>query len=357
MKVLHILDELKYSGGEIMLRSAANKFSSAGIETVILSTGKIEGEFAKYYRELGWTILHLPFKKKPQFFLRYAKIIKNEKFDVIHIHNEQAFFWITSATCLWAGKVKIVRTVHAHFTFSGYLKLRRQLHQFLASKVFNVKFISISEAVQKNEKENYYTNTFKINNWIDTERFGKRNGSTVSIDQNRINIVSVGSCSTVKNHTAILHLIKTLVERNIDCHYWHIGCGELEGEERDWTEKNGLQDHVSFLGNRNDVEKYLVCNYFFLMPSLFEGLGNACLEAMSAGMCCFVHNAPALNSIIKHNETGFITDFKDAEATAKLLLSVWNNNDLKEKVKRNASEYVKEHFGLSNIDKMIKLYV
>ena len=39
-------------------------------------------------------------------------------------------------------------------------------------------------------------------------------------------------CIPIKNHIANFKLIKELIKRGINCHYTHIGCGELENLEK-----------------------------------------------------------------------------------------------------------------------------
>ena len=46
IKVLHILDEIKYSGAEVMLKNSAHLFINKNFELYALSTGKEIGVYS-----------------------------------------------------------------------------------------------------------------------------------------------------------------------------------------------------------------------------------------------------------------------------------------------------------------------
>ncbi len=62
------------------------------------------------------------------------------------------------------------------------------------------------------------------------------------------------------------------------------GEGELEGELRARADALGLAERVHFLGYRDDVARVLSALDVFLLTSDREGMANAMLEAMAAGV-------------------------------------------------------------------------
>src|SRR5215813_10632798 len=167
MKVLQILNELNFSGAEIMLCTAEKLFKKEGIDMHILTIGNEVGIYAQHLQELEIKITHIPFRRNLTFFVRLKKFLVNNKFDIVHIHPEQAFFWITLTCWNPFGRPKLIRTIHSTFRFHGYLKMRRTLHHFICIKFLKVKFIAISDHILRNEKELYKTTSLVINNWID----------------------------------------------------------------------------------------------------------------------------------------------------------------------------------------------
>jgi len=95
----------------------------------------------------------------------------------------------------------------------------------------------------------------------------------------------------VENHPAILVLVgdgpyRCTVERLI-CDY-------------------DLSAHVMMLGRRTDVPSLLHVADVFLFCSRTEGLPNALLEAMAAGLPIVATDVPGCRDLIKHKQTGLL---------------------------------------------------
>jgi len=69
MKVPHILNELKHSGAEVMLRLAYGSFQSSGITALILRTATEVAEDAAALGETGYIIHNIPFRESHGFFI------------------------------------------------------------------------------------------------------------------------------------------------------------------------------------------------------------------------------------------------------------------------------------------------
>lgn len=95
-----------------------------------------------------------------------------------------------------------------------------------------------------------------------------------------------------------------------------------DGSERSAVEARlaaeGLSDRVRLLGNiaRGEVPHLLKAADLFVQPSLFEGQSNALLEALAAGLPCFVSEAPEQAETISGpgGTAGAILPTRDSEA-------------------------------------------
>src|SRR5262249_51085745 len=126
IRVLHILNELRYSGAEIMLASAAPWFLNEEMEATILSTGDKIGAFAGELRGCGYGIEHIPFEKRFSFLVKIRRLIQRGRFDIVHIHCERAYPIYAAAAWHVA---PAVRTVHHLFDFRGLLRFRKILER------------------------------------------------------------------------------------------------------------------------------------------------------------------------------------------------------------------------------------
>lgn len=297
IRVLHVLNELRPSGAEIMLRIAAPLFRENGINCELLATGASVGPYAPLLEEAGYPIHHIPFSKSPAFFMRVARFAKQSGFDVIHFHAEKAFIAYVLAARL-TGLDRLVRTVHNNFNFTGLLRRRRGFERRLAERL-GVRYIAIAPGVEQTERSLYGTTPHLIPNWFDSDRFHPvtqeerataRN--TLGIDTDQRVIVSIGNCSPVKNHGALIEALALCTD--LPWHYLHVGLEEEGEPERVLADRLGIGERIRFVGAVGDVQPLLQSADLYVMPSTFEGLGIATLEALATGLPALLTEVPGL---------------------------------------------------------------
>jgi len=101
----------------------------------------------------------------------------------------------------------------------------------------------------------------------------------------------VGRLQYQKNHTFLLEAFARLHQREPRARLVLVGDGpnllSLEAKAVDL----GVENEVLFLGQRDDVPRLLQSFDLFAMPSRFEGLGMAAVEAQAAGLPCLLSDA------------------------------------------------------------------
>jgi len=112
-------------------------------------------------------------------------------------------------------------------------------------------------------------------------------------------VAFVGRLSHEKGPDIYLRLARCFPEEP-----FHIyGSGLLEEElQRD------APDNVYFHGQQNDMSSVWQDIGLLVMPSRFEGLPMAALEAMGRGIPVMAFNVGALSSLISHNHNGWIIE-------------------------------------------------
>lgn len=301
LRVLHVLNELKPSGAEKMLKVAAQSFRARGIESHILGTGIRGGIYAAELANAGYRIHHIPFARSVSFFLKFFLFLRREEFDLVHFHAEGANFW-SAMTALLAGQRRLVRTIHSNFEFDGYLRQRRAVQRRLLSWL-GVRYVSISPSVAENELRRYEIGTTLIPNWYDSGHFRPPSNSEriaarrrFGFEGNDVVVVSVGNCHRIKNHGAVLEAI-TQIREGSRPQYLHVGTEELDYPERELAIALKVSRNVRFVGAQNDVREALWASDIYVMPSLREGFSIAALEAISVGLPAVVYDSPGLRDL------------------------------------------------------------
>jgi glycosyltransferase involved in cell wall biosynthesis len=363
MKAVHILHSIEYSGAEIMLYQASDIFHENNIETTLLACEKKPGQFEQPMREKGYTVDSVGADGKRGTLVNFYNYFKKNKFDIVHIHTEDMYLWRVMVLKL-TGHHNIIRSFHNCWTFTGSLRAKRILHRRIAS-ILGVKNHAIGTAVESNERNTFLNKTFIINNWIQLnpeildrkEEIGRQKRQELGIDPDAFVIISIGGCSHIKNHRFILNLIEPLGNKGLEVTYLHVGTGKDEGAEKISSKNLGLDSKVIFTGNRKDIPELLICADIYLMPSLFEGLSIALLEAMYYNGLVVVNDAPGLTNMIDKGQTGYVIDVKEKARYLKLIEQISNGQIDVSQTRANARAFVEENFSMEvNVRKLIAFY-
>jgi glycosyltransferase involved in cell wall biosynthesis len=300
MKVLHIFNELKPSGGEAMMLSAAPIWIGKA-EMHILSTGETVGIYANKLSAAGYIIHHIQFRKNVSFFLTFAKLLKSEKFEIVHIHTERASLWFALTAHLAAGgKIKLVRTVHHIFKFKGWLRLRKIFERFAIKSLLGATLISNSPSGKRNELNRFYSDNMLIPNWYDSRYYCEpsdeqraRSRAILNYKPSTCVFLSLGGNWAYKNYFMIVEAM-AILPGNFDVLYVQVGVQGDESPLEALAQKLGVTDRVRCVGVVDDVLIYLNAADVYLMPSSEEGFGVAAVEAMACALPAILSDVEAL---------------------------------------------------------------
>ena len=365
MKVLHIFNEITFSGAEIMYAQAAPLFQREGFEILAFSTGPQKGDFTPDFKKKGITVIHQPINFKIlslkwfKYYFNLYHFLKKEKIKVLHIHRSDIIF---AAFIAFLAKTRCIKTQHSTFRNRWFTLPYAVAWRFVLRNFFHVIFQTIGESVYLNEL-NYYKNpSIKVNNWFNENQFYAPSTkekinfrNQLGIARNVFVIISVGSCSECKNHHDIIKAL-SLVKDKMKVIYLHLGKGSTEQEEKQLAISLCVSDSIRFLGKRNNVRDYLIAADLFVMTSQYEGLGNSALEAMACRTPCILYNSVGLRDLIKDNNNGLLIE-RSHQLLADKILEIQKNQDLAYSRANNAFEFVDREFSMSvGVKKIIDLY-
>jgi L-malate glycosyltransferase len=106
------------------------------------------------------------------------------------------------------------------------------------------------------------------------------------------------------------------------------------------------KDGIEVIGqvSKNDVCPLLQSSNVVLIPSMFEGLPNAAMEAAAAGAALIGSRVGGIPEVIREGETGFIVERKDENALADRMIKLANNKDLADQMGRDGRTYMESRF-------------
>jgi glycosyltransferase involved in cell wall biosynthesis len=96
-------------------------------------------------------------------------------------------------------------------------------------------------------------------------------------------LLAVGRLSQEKGLDMLLHALHAVQQRYPQAHLQILGSGPEEEALRQLTRRLNLEAAVTFAGHRNPTQ-YYESSTLFVLPSRYEGMPNAMLEAAAAGL-------------------------------------------------------------------------
>jgi glycosyltransferase involved in cell wall biosynthesis len=137
-------------------------------------------------------------------------------------------------------------------------------------------------------------------------------------------------------------LISALEQMSDDVKDWTlslVGDGPERQQLEEQTVQAGLEKRVTFFGHRPDPQTFLFKAGVFVLPSRFEGMPNALLEAMAAGLAVVVTDAsPGPLEVVKDGVTGLVVPSEDPKALAKAMERLATDPILRAQLGSNARE-------------------
>jgi len=166
----------------------------------------------------------------------------------------------------------------------------------------------------------------RMNNGIDTDRFKPcldKSLAGTSLDLNlkdKTFILYTGRFVPQKALHLLLSAMKQAVFSCEDLHLLMVG----NGEERDalirQAEELGIQQHITFIDQVNDVRPYLHASHIFVLPSLAEGISNSLLEAMSCGLACLATGVGGTTEVLDNGKCGILVPPSNIKELANALI-------------------------------------
>jgi glycosyltransferase involved in cell wall biosynthesis len=285
--------------------------------------------------------------------LRMAAFLRRERIDVVHAHDLWSNLMGVPAARL-AGVPVIISSQRdlSHFEwYSGFRRVCLRRIQNLSSAVLAnatpIRDSLLSEGVFAPEKIRV------IHNGVDTERFrrARRNRERLfpTAGSGKL-VVLVGNMhSDVKGHPWLIAAAPAIVQEFPETRFVLAGDGEARGEFERQVAELGLQNNFLFLGRRSDIPDVLASCDIGVLPSKAEGLPNAILEYMAAGLPVVASRVGGNSELIQDGVTGLLVPAQDSEALAKALLTLLRSSELCQRVAENGRRTATQDFSYERL--------
>jgi glycosyltransferase involved in cell wall biosynthesis len=142
------------------------------------------------------------------------------------------------------------------------------------------------------------------------------------VDQSRPIFLTVARLSEQKALDVLIEAAPHVLARAPAARFRIVGTGPLEGNLIAAARALGVADGFEFLGHREDVPALMTTATAFVLPSRFEGLPLALLEAMARTVPVVATDVCGNADAVEDAETGLLVPPYDPQALAAALLRV-----------------------------------
>jgi len=164
-------------------------------------------------------------------------------------------------------------------------------------------------------------------NGTDTELFSP----DPMITREEATLLVVGNLLPTKGQRLVLQAIAQLKDRHPLLRCLFIGDGPDRPRLLDLAKQSGIEDRVMFVGRKKRAEVAAAVRRctLFVLPSSYEGLGCAYLEAMAGGLPVIACSGQGIEEIIRHKENGWLIGVENLEELAQAISAMLQNPALR----------------------------
>lgn len=187
---------------------------------------------------------------------------------------------------------------------------------------------------------------------IDLKKFKylQRNQSHCESILDSVIIISTGRLDHQKGYLYALLAIKKLIAKGVKLEYHILGEGPEFGPIKFFIDDQKLDNNVFLHGkvNADSVSTLLAKAHIFLLPSVYEGISNAALEAMASGVPIVTTDGGGMSEVVKNRINGLIVPRCDPGAIVEAVEYTIDNYQEAIKLAQNARETIQVYFNLKN---------
>jgi glycosyltransferase involved in cell wall biosynthesis len=293
---------------------------------------------------------------------RILSLFRENRFDVIETFTPHSNLFGIPLAFIAGIPVRIA--THHGDVFYNSPRWFYKLHGWLLNNGMGSRLVAVSEEVYKIaiEKEEIRPDKIKvILNGINIIRAEKpltqirsRLRADLGLNPDDFIYLSVGRLTQQKGHTYLLDAVPEVLARYPEnTIFIFAGDGDLRDSLEIKAADLGIGSNVYFLGTRSDVPNLLYLANVFVLPSLWEGLPLALLEAMSAGLPVVATRVEGVVTVIKHGKNGYLVPAKNSESLATALLEIRDNEAARKLFSKSNKNLVERDF---TIEKMCREY-
>jgi glycosyltransferase involved in cell wall biosynthesis len=353
IKVMHIILDIGPGGAERVVLAYLKKMDKALFEPVLCILWRAYPNEMREVKDAGIKYYHLNKKKgwDTRTLLNIISIIKNEKIDILHLHNFSAILYGTLAA-LMSTRPKMIRTEHNVVNTNKRFKGKALIFLKNLLGTFHKRIIAVSDEVNRSQtdsdmffKKKYITiyngiETYPYEKSVDTNKYRDEFGFT----KNNLIIGKIASMYPQKAHEVLFEAVKIVLAEIPEAKFLIVGDGPRKLELKELVSKMGLENEIIFTSIRSDIPELLNFIDIFVLSSDWEGFPITILEAMASGTPIVVTDVGGNREAVINEKTGYLVEKGSPEKLANALILLGKDTPKRIFMGENGKKRLYQHF-------------
>ncbi len=360
MRVLHVIDSLNPGGTERQCLALVRRLSARGVANALFygRTGPLLRDAERLTDTLRPSpAIRFRSVRIPLQLIQLARMIREWAPDIVQTYG----FYSNLPGLLAASFARVPVRVAGRRQLAQYLSPAQRLADRWAWKLAH-RVVVNSEAVREQvvsregmraDRVVVIRNGLDLGEWRTADRGPNGGDGDVVVGM-------VAHFRKMKDHPTFLRAAREILSVVPSVRFHLVGSGTLEGTARDIAQRLGIAAHVDFLGGlegealRSAVRRFRVS---VLSSKDNEGLPNAVLESMGAGLPVVATAVGGTPELIEDGSTGFLVPPGDAAALAERVVLLLKDPGLARAMGERGRQRVEGGFNMDRMaDRFLGLY-
>jgi glycosyltransferase involved in cell wall biosynthesis len=364
IRVLEVIRQGQIGGGESHLLDLIRFLDKSIVTPICLSF--TDGEMISQLQTMGIKCYVIHTSKA--FDLKVQKEIKQlmlaEHIQLVHAHGSRA-----ASNVVWPARslhLPLIYTVHGWSFHDDQPMITKKLRALSEKCICHYcqEIICVSQSNADTGKKIFgLKQCHVIENGINLERFSPDRPlrdlrPEMGFTQDDFVVGFIARCTKQKNPIDFLGALEIAHQKNTRIKGLFVGEGDMDAEVNSFIASHKMKDYLYRSPFRTDVPELLYAANAYCLPSLWEGLSIALLEAMAMGKAIIATPTDGTCELIQHEENGIVVPFNDVHALGQAMLRLADSPKDCSQYGTAARSLVETRFNAQRVaEKVEKIYV
>lgn len=352
--ILFIGTQMAIGGAQRGLLDQARWFKSHGCKVAVAFFYDKEGLHEKWRQAVDFPIHNLQaYERGAGFLYQAVKLIRGiwrlwillmrERFDVVETFTHDSN--LLGLPLAWLARVPVRIATHRG-KIEAFPRWRQALHGLLINIGIARTLVAVSEqtrqlAMHEGIKSGRITVIPNGVTPLDISSVNRMKArKDLGLDKNDIFLLSVGRLTYQKGHEYFIQAMSKVINRFPNVKAGICGDGPLRPQLESQILELGLSNHVRLLGTWDDVSPALASADIFILPSRWEGLSRALMEAMAAGIPVIATYVDGIKDLVTDGVNGLLVPAEDSEGLENSILQLLDDPGMMKRIGSMGQEHV-----------------